>query len=250
MQGYRMKRSELVTPSFKVDADHVWQIDDPAGTPGYVDITAAFNGGGSCSPWPASEAIGDQMAVGMAKRPRRFEFDLSAVLGIGGTMVVKYWNGTSLAEVATLVDDTTGFTIASVNDLSFDYPEDAVAQTINGKGPYFWTYFEVLTVYSTNPVLDGGQIYRGADVPLPAINSSGSWGALRMFFRNLDAVNDAYLTQPGHGDVSARLIAANGGTLMVDLLDHATAYLDPPEIYSENASPGNVLVSIDVAGQA
>lgn len=249
MTAYRPTAHESVVPLTLADALHVWQIDDPGGTPAYVDITAAFNGGGSCNPWPASEAIGDQMAVAFSRPVRRLRIDMSATLGIGGTLKIKYWNGTALAEVANLTDGTTGFTVAGVNEITFDMPA-AVAQTVNGEGPYYWLYFEVLTTYSTNPVLDEGWILHATPIPIPAINNTGSQGSLRFYMNNTDAAADAYFCVPGTDDVTGRDIASSGGTLNVEDIDHAGAAASPPELYTEDTAPDPVLVCIDVAGSA
>lgn len=145
-----------ITEGAGADAAKVWQIDDPGGTPGYTDITAAFNGGGSCNPWPASEDIGDQCAIGFASPPGKVEITLSTP-GVGGTMKVKYWDGDSLEEVTGLTDGTTGLT--STGTITFTIPADIAPQVINGSDSLYWIYLEVLTVYGTNPVISDGIVF-------------------------------------------------------------------------------------------
>ena len=181
--SYRLLSRQSITPLEVLDALHVWQIDDPAGTPVYVDITSAFNGGGSCSPWPSPEGVGDQMAVAFSRPVNRFRIDMSATLGIGGTIAIKYWDGAALQTVAGLTDGTTGFTVGGVNEITFNMPA-AVAQTVNGEGPYYWYYFEVATGYSTEPVLDQGWVLTGSAISIPAIRGKGSHGTLRFYCRN------------------------------------------------------------------
>lgn len=147
----------------QVDASAAIQIDDPGGTPAYVDETTDFASAaaGDVDPWPASEAEGDQFAVGYVDPWGKLKVTIGTA-GVGGTLAVKYWNGTSWTAVTGLVDNSTGFTAGtSTYDITFDVPNDWVARSINGSPDLYYVVFEVATVYSTNPILDQGQIELG-----------------------------------------------------------------------------------------
>jgi len=132
------------------------QIDDPAGTPVYVDQTseAQSSTADDVDPWPASEAIGDQMAVGFHSPFNKLTVTVSATAGVGGTLTYKYWNGTAWTAVSGLTDATTGFTVAGANTVVFTMPTDWAPRSLNGSDDLYYLVAEVAGVYSTNPILN------------------------------------------------------------------------------------------------
>lgn len=148
------------------DAAQVWQIDDPAGTPVYVDETTDFNdvGAGDVDPWPASEAIGDQMAIGYATPFEHLSLTIGTA-GVGGTLTWRYWDGSAWSTVPDLVDDSTGFTAGtSTYDVRWGRPSNWTALAINGSAQLYYVVAQVATVYSTNPVLSQGRVVFDTDV--------------------------------------------------------------------------------------
>ena len=161
------------------DAGQVWQVDADGG-PSYVDLTTVFNSAATADvdPWPATEAIGDFMAVGFEGRFGYLDLDYTGgTAGVGGTLAVEYWNGSSWSAVTGLTDPTAGFTTAVGSfTVSWDIPADWDTNAINGVTLYY-IRFRVTGVYSTNPVLDQGQVIR-AGSSTGAFGSSASIGAI------------------------------------------------------------------------
>jgi hypothetical protein len=142
------------------DLDQAWVIDDPAGTPSYVDVTGDFSdsGSGDVNPWPADEAVGDQFAIGFEHPFNQITITVDTA-GVGGTLDVKYWNGSAWVGLPILSDQTNDFLIAGTGDLSWDIPEDWEPQEINGSDELYYIVFEVNSVYATtNPVLGEGHV--------------------------------------------------------------------------------------------
>ena len=105
-------------------------------------------------PWPTSEAIGDQFAVGFHSPHNALQFVLGTV-GVGGTMAVKYWNGSALVAVSGLTDGTSNLTANGT--VTFTMPTDWKKQVLNNTAPaLYYLYFEVAGTYSTNPVISQG----------------------------------------------------------------------------------------------
>lgn len=143
-----------VTPQ---NAGQAWQIDDPAGTPVYVDETADFASAatGDVDPWPTSEAAGDQFAIGFRGPFNSLTLTLGTN-GVGGTLAWKYWNGTAWTAVSGLVDGTTGFTASGT--VTFTMPTNWKPRTLNGSASLFYLVAEVATLYAPNPILTSGTI--------------------------------------------------------------------------------------------
>ena len=99
-----------IDPYKNADASKVWQVD-ASGGPSYNDQTTKFNSAasGDCDPFPASEAIGDQFAVGMPATFDAMTLTISTK-GVGGTIRWKYWNGSTWVALSGVTDGTTGFT--------------------------------------------------------------------------------------------------------------------------------------------
>lgn len=131
------------------------QIDDPAGTPSFVDETAdaASATAGDVDPWPAVEAEGDQLALGYSSPFNAITVAIGTA-GVGGTIAVKYWNGTAWTTVSGLTDATTGLTAGTSSyAMTFTMPTDWVAKSLNSGPDYYYLVLEVASVYATNPVL-------------------------------------------------------------------------------------------------
>jgi len=239
---------QKVTPLQLAAAVKVWQIDDPSGTPVFVDVTTAFNNAatGDVLPWPASEAIGDRQAIGYSRKFRRVRFIYSTA-GIGGTVKYKYWNGTTYVEVANPVDASNGFTeAAGTYELTFDMPTDWVAQTLNGETTAsFYLYVEVLTVYATNPIFSRGFIVRGAPLVIPAVVDSAYVGSmLRVRALNPDSTA-CYFTKAGQDDLSSELVPGSAASRYESVdLDWGATYASPPELYSTETAPDAVHVTL------
>lgn len=147
--------SASVTPASFLQA---WQIDDPSGTPSYVDETAdlASSATSDVTPFPASEAVGDQFVMGFDNPFNAVEFTLGTN-GNGGTITVKYWDGSAWTAVSGLSDGTSHLT--GDGTLSFTMPTDWVKRSINGSDSLYFLALEIATVYSTtNPVISQAQI--------------------------------------------------------------------------------------------
>lgn len=149
----------LAATATQQNAAQAWQIDDPAGTPVYVDETADFASAAAndVDPWPATEAAGDQFAVAYGQPFDKIAMTVGTV-GVGGTLAVKYWNGTAWAAVSGLSDATTGFTVGGANDITWTMPTDWTPLSINGSESIYYVVFEVATIYGTDPVLTQGFI--------------------------------------------------------------------------------------------
>lgn len=143
--------------STPAEAARCWQIDDPAGTPVYVDMTTQFNNATTADVifWPAAEAVGDQFAIGFASPIRNINLTLSTN-GVGGTVLYKYWNGTAWTAFSFFTDTTTGLTTSGA--VIFTIPTDWVPRSINGSDELYYMVIEVATVYATNPVGTSGFI--------------------------------------------------------------------------------------------
>lgn len=140
-------------------ASQVWQIDDPAGTPVFVDLTTEFNSAatGDVDPWPAAEAIGDQLAIGFTRPFIGLNIDVGTA-GVGGTLLWRFWDGTAWVTVSNLTDDTTGFTVLGVNNVLWGMPLTWATRSLNGSAALYYIVAEVATTYATNPVLDQGSV--------------------------------------------------------------------------------------------
>lgn len=250
--SYRLTSPQTLTPITLAAASAVLQIDDPAGTPVYVDDTEDFNdvGAGDVAVWPASEAAGDQLAIGYTRPFRRLRLTI-ATAGVGGTMAVKYWNGTAWTVVTGLVDGTTGLTEGtSTYEITFDMPDDWEALAIDDSDELYFLVLEVATAYDPNPVLTQGWIVRGTPIAIPSARSRGSYGLVRLYARNTDSSDPAYLVVAGQDAAGARQIAASGLLPYPLEMDHGFAAAAPPELYSEATAPDPVVIDIDVAGAA
>ena len=142
-------------------ASQVWQIDDPAGTPVFVDETADFNSStiNDVDPFPTADAVGDQFAIGFIQ-----PFDQVTITvgtsGIGGVVTWNYFNGTAVVVLSGVVDGTTSFTVApGTVTVAFTMPTDWERQSVNGSPLLYYIYAEIASgVYATDPIITQGFI--------------------------------------------------------------------------------------------
>ena len=166
-------------------AHQVWQVDDSAG-PAFVDETADFNSATDADflPFPATEAVGDWVAIGSTSKFGKLRFDNNGgTAGSAGVVVWEYWNGawTALSGVS---DGTSSFTTPTSNNqfVSWTMPTDWIASVINGSASLYYVRARVTTVYTTNPVYDQGFIVQSTDkgVVLKNYSIPGSFSAFEM----------------------------------------------------------------------
>ncbi len=140
-------------------ASQVWQIDDPAGTPVYVDETIDFTdvGAGDVDPFPAADAIGDQFAIGFNQRFAKVTYTVGTA-GVAGTVDWKYWNGSTWSALSGGSTASEDFLATGARTLTFTVPTDWVASSINGSQSLYYIVAEVTDEYSTVPIIDIGAI--------------------------------------------------------------------------------------------
>ncbi len=174
-------------------AQQVWQADSSG--PTFVDLTTEFNNDtdADIEPFPASEGIGDYLAIGFPEPFGQVIFDgANGTAGVGGVLVWQYMSSPTMwTDLAGVTDGTTGFTtaVADGQTLTFDIPVGWSAQTLNGVKA-FYIRAVVSTVYATNPVYDQGFVGTDANltVSLDAIElaDAESW-----YITNITTRSDA-----------------------------------------------------------
>ena len=167
---------QIIGGRFETAFSQVWQVD--AATPTYVDETTDANDTGNAD-WtlfPSSEAVGDYAALGYTEKFSRLTFDyVNGTAGVGGTVLWEYWDGTTWKALQDVIDGTTGFTVAAADGLEVTWtmPGDWVPRAINSSKKLYYVRAKVVTVYSTNPVLDQGFV-SGPAVAESATSISGA----------------------------------------------------------------------------
>lgn len=157
------------------DAAAVFQVDDPEGSPTYVDIAAAFNSSatGDTNFVPASEAVGDRTLVGFATPFNALSLVLGTA-GSGGAVTWKYYSGspdiydstafTALTGLRGTVADITNLNTTTAGVVLWTVPDGWRPVAINGSDPLFWVALEVGTVWTTNPVGSQGRVQQRTTV--------------------------------------------------------------------------------------
>ncbi|MEX2139859.1 MAG: glycosyl hydrolase family 28-related protein [Pirellulales bacterium] len=145
-------------------ATKVWQV--AAVGPVYVDEMADFNSTANADfvPFPASEVVGDYLAIGFFQPFTKLTFDYAnGTAGVGGVVAWEYWANTSpqpqWKALSDVVDNTNGFTAATADGrtVTWSPPNDWKPLSINAVNElYYYVRARVTTAYSTNPVLDQG----------------------------------------------------------------------------------------------
>lgn len=171
---------QIIGGSFYSTIAKVWQVDDSAST--FVDETTDANSSTSAdwTVFPASEAVGDYVAIGHTKPFTKVIFDYAGgTAGVGGAVSWEYWNGTAWTALSGVTDNTTGFTVAASDNLSVTWtePTDWVARQLNAGKTLYYIRAKVTTVYTTNPILDqgfipGDAVIESIDV-IPGADGSG-----------------------------------------------------------------------------
>lgn len=73
--------------------------------------------------------------------------------GIGGIVgQFFYWDGTQWSALTNVVDNTTIFTVAGTNTITFTLPTDWAVTTVNGQSAYWIEYIHVAGDYTTIPL--------------------------------------------------------------------------------------------------
>ncbi|KKK82777.1 hypothetical protein LCGC14_2800000, partial [marine sediment metagenome] len=166
-----------------------WQVDDTPTDNAFVDVTTDLIDAGADDvlPFPATEAIGDYFVVMFKHRFPNMRINVGTV-GVGGVMILEYWNGTAWTALSGVTDNTTSFTVLGLNSISWTVPGDWATRSINGSALLYPVRARITTVYSTNPILtqgfvpavitigvqawvtipDGTSVYSLFKVPVPA----------------------------------------------------------------------------------
>lgn len=146
-----------VTP---VAPSKVWQIDDPGGTPSYVDETSDFasSTADDVDAFPDPDAVGDQLAIGFHSPFAAMSITVGSTPGTDGTVTWKYWDGSTWQDLTGVTDGTTGFTAGGANDVTWTMPTDWEPLSINGSAELYYVVAEVASDYTTVPVLSTGAI--------------------------------------------------------------------------------------------
>lgn len=88
-----------------------------------------------------------------------------------GTYVYEYWDGTNWTSVTNLNDDTTGFTVAGNNNISWDAIENWQQNTVDGKTAY-WVRFYVDAWTAKVTDAKGTQVWTNKRDNPPSITSN------------------------------------------------------------------------------
>jgi hypothetical protein len=128
----------------------------------YTDETTEANEdtGDDMTLLPAVPVDDDAYIIGMS---HKFDRVLINVTTAGtGTYAIEwqYWDGTQWTALSDVTDDTTGFTVAGLNDVTWTVPSDWATTTINSQGPFYFVRAN-FTDTSIGTVPAGGQAYAG-----------------------------------------------------------------------------------------
>lgn len=113
----------------------------------FTDETTDANdpGAGDVTAYTASRQVGDAFYVGEADRFTEVQFNTSQVT-TDGALTWEYWNGSTWAALAGVVDGTNSFLVSGVQSLTFDMPSDWETTTVNSQGPFFYVRGRVTTI--------------------------------------------------------------------------------------------------------
>lgn len=247
--SYRILDQQQVTPLRLVAPPKVYMIDDPAGTPVFVDDTTDFADASATDVlvWPATEAEGDQLAIGDDDATfRRLRLKIGTA-GVGGTMAVKYWDGAAWTAVPNLTDGTTDLTEGtSTYELTWDTPDDWEKLELNDDGvERYYIVLEVATVYATNPVLDQGWIVRSNPIEIPARDERVTQGGVLVFSCVNPDSTLAFFSEAGWDNATGEPIPASMARPFTSLeMSWGAMLASPPELYSTETAPDAVFVTI------
>lgn len=162
-------------------AKQVWQVDATPGPEVFVDQTTEFNDAtdNDFTPFPATEAVGDYVAIGFNEPFGQVIFDAAnGTVGVVGAVTWEYLSAPGVwTALAGVTDNTMAFTAGATDgqDLTFTIPTGWTAQVLNGVSA-FYIRARITTVYTTNPVYDQGFVGTDADLTasLDAIELAGA----------------------------------------------------------------------------
>ncbi len=135
-------------------AHRVYQVEASPET--FVEITDEFNSTATADalPFPATEAIGDYIAMGFPEPFKGIDFALSTA-GVGGLLTPDFTNAAGgWTAHGGESDGTNDLTQSGV--LNWGGPGDWTALSLNSTEALFYTRFIITTVYTTNPVISRG----------------------------------------------------------------------------------------------
>ncbi|MEX2141329.1 MAG: hypothetical protein WD894_18835 [Pirellulales bacterium] len=160
LEAMNCKVQECGDTPISAAATKVWQVDVAPG-PVYVDETADFNSTANADflPFPATEAVGDYLAIGYFQPFTKVTFDYAnGTAGFGGAVAWEYWDGDEWKALGSVTDGTNGFTAVAADGrtVTWSPPNDWKPVSINGSAQLYYVRASVTTLYSTNPVLDQG----------------------------------------------------------------------------------------------
>lgn len=115
----------------------------------FLDRTAeAQTQGGTAFTMFQTPGTNDEFYIGMSVKFGRAKFTL-ATLGVGGTYVWEYWNGSAWTTL-TVTDGTTGFTASGI--VTWTAPANWVSTAVNGV-TLLWVRARLTVANSTNPTV-------------------------------------------------------------------------------------------------
>ncbi len=159
-------------------ADKAWQFNSSGSV--YTDVTTAFNTGGSCSPFPATAAVGDIFYVGLISKFATLTLNVTTP-GVAGVSTWEYWNGSAWTALTGLFDNTTGMTVSGFHTVTWAIPSNWATTTVNAVASLYWVRARITTHYTTAPVLGTGTLSPGRTRVLAAEGSTvqditdGTW---------------------------------------------------------------------------
>jgi hypothetical protein len=116
----------------------------------FLDRTAeARTQGGTPFTMFQTPGTSDEFYIGMSVKFGRAKFTL-ATLGVGGTYVWEYWNGTAWTTL-TVTDGTSGFTASGI--VTWTAPASWVSTAVNG-ATLLWVRVRLTVANGTNPTVD------------------------------------------------------------------------------------------------
>ena len=124
----------------------------------FTDYTTDFNNAtiNDVPLIPATEAVDDAFYYGMADKFGGLNLNIGTA-GVGNTIVWEYWTGSAWSTLS-VTDNTTGFTVAGTNAVTFAPPDDWTKTTIETYD-YYWVRSRVsVAAFTTQPLLTQGWI--------------------------------------------------------------------------------------------
>ena len=122
----------------------------------FTDYTALFNSStiNDVPLIPAIEEVDDAFYYGMTNKFSGMNLNIGTA-GVGNTIVWEYWNGSAWTSLS-VTDNTTGFTVAGTNTVTFA-PPDSWAKTTIETFERYWIRSRVsVASFTTQPLLTQG----------------------------------------------------------------------------------------------